>query len=260
MPINNREELNSYYQFFNTLVDEYTENWKIKPSNLKRYLQPGTERFNKFLEKAKYQVKQKWGVEINDGFGRLVLQNVLEDRFAMEKDGVLNFNKFQILESNQYKIDNIATCLWKGIGKADGTYEKFLADFFDTNLSQITIVSPSNAVNHVHSLIASSSHLFEVTTWGEKWNVIVWSSSDFELIRENIKEYLYTELTSRELDISGMKLNLSRVVDENAFSMYVESLLSPDYLINLVSECLVGFGFDSKSSSSPFLVWKHVSS
>ena len=60
MSINSREELNNYYQYFNNLVDDYTDKWKIRPSKLKRYLQPGSERFNRFLEKSKSQVKKKW--------------------------------------------------------------------------------------------------------------------------------------------------------------------------------------------------------
>ena len=37
MSINNREDANKYYQVINSLVDEYTEKHKIRPSNLKRY-------------------------------------------------------------------------------------------------------------------------------------------------------------------------------------------------------------------------------
>jgi len=48
MSINSREDANKYYQQINKLVDEYMESDKIRPSNLKRYLQPGSERFNNF--------------------------------------------------------------------------------------------------------------------------------------------------------------------------------------------------------------------
>ena len=37
MSINNREDVNRYYQIINELLDEYTEQHKIRPSNLKRY-------------------------------------------------------------------------------------------------------------------------------------------------------------------------------------------------------------------------------
>ena len=53
MSINNKEDANRYYQVINGLVDDYLDKWKVRPSNLKRYLQPGSERFNKFLERNK---------------------------------------------------------------------------------------------------------------------------------------------------------------------------------------------------------------
>ena len=42
---------NKYYQQINELIDDYMDKWKIRPSNLKRYLQPGSERFTKFLHR-----------------------------------------------------------------------------------------------------------------------------------------------------------------------------------------------------------------
>jgi len=260
MSINNREELNNYYQYFNDLVDEYTEKWKIRPSNLKRYLQPGSERFNKFLERSKTKLKLKSGQEINDAYGRLVLQNVIEDRLAMEKDGVLNFNNFQILESVEYKIDILANCLYKGIDKADGNYEKFLADYFDTNLSQITIVNPSVSENQIASMIASSNHLFRLNDWSNEYDIVLWSISDFDVISENIKEFLFHEVTNKSVEVSGLKLELSHFIDSELFMEKVESLLSDEYLVHLVSSCLGEFQFDSNSKQRGYFLWKHVSS
>ena len=59
MSINNREDANRYYQVINGLVDDYLDKWKVRPSNLKRYLQPGSERFNKFLERIKHKIAMK---------------------------------------------------------------------------------------------------------------------------------------------------------------------------------------------------------
>jgi len=43
MSINSREDANKYYQVVNKLVDEYIDKWKIKPTNLKRYLKNGSD-------------------------------------------------------------------------------------------------------------------------------------------------------------------------------------------------------------------------
>ena len=87
MSINNREDANKYYQMINDLVDEYTEKNKIRPSNLRRYLQPGSERFNRFLERNRLgDVK---GADV-------ILNDIIEDRFHMESDGVLTFENYKL--------------------------------------------------------------------------------------------------------------------------------------------------------------------
>ena len=69
MSINNREDANKYYQMINELVDDYIDKWKIRPSSLKKYLQPGSERFNRFLERNK--LKDVKGSEV-------ILKDIIE--------------------------------------------------------------------------------------------------------------------------------------------------------------------------------------
>ena len=49
MSISSREDANKYYQVVNKLVDDYMDKWKIKPTNLKRYLKTGSDKFEKFI-------------------------------------------------------------------------------------------------------------------------------------------------------------------------------------------------------------------
>ena len=79
MSINNKEDANRYYQVINGLVDDYLDKWKVRPSNLKRYLQPGSERFNKFLERNK--LKDIKGAAV-------ILKDIIEDRDSMEQQRV----------------------------------------------------------------------------------------------------------------------------------------------------------------------------
>ena len=125
MSINTREDANKYYQMVNTLIDDYIDKWKIRPSNLKRYLQPCSERFNKFLKRN--GLKEIKGAE-------RILRDVIEDREAMEKDGVITFENFQLFESEEFKLSSLKQCLYKGIEKASNKHEKALADHFDTSL------------------------------------------------------------------------------------------------------------------------------
>ncbi len=189
MSINNREDANKYYQQINELIDDYMDKWKIRPSNLKRYLQPGSERFTKFLQRNNLK-------EVN-GIDR-VLSDIIEDRVNMEEDGVLTFESFKLFESNEFKVSNLKQCLYKGIDKADLNMEKVLADVFDTNLGSIDVVD-------------SDKHIFNV----DNLNVIVYSKEDLEVIKNNIIDHLYEELKSKKVLLGGLvELPLSSITGD----------------------------------------------
>jgi hypothetical protein len=183
MSINTREDANRYYQVINGLVDDYIDKWKIRPSSLKRYLQPGSERFNKFLERNK--LKDVKGAEV-------ILKDIIEDRNHMEKDGVLTFENFKFFESDEFKVSNLKECLYKGIEKSDLKMEKIIADIFDTDLGSIDIVD-------------SDKHIFNVNDWnGKETNVIIYSKEDLELIKTNLIDCLYEELKSKKVLLGGL--------------------------------------------------------
>jgi hypothetical protein len=137
MSIKSREDANKYYQLVNELIDEYMDRGKIRPSNLKRYLQPGGERFKKFLTRNK--LNEITGIE-------RILSDVIEDRANMESDGVLTFESFKFFESDVFKTSSLKQCFYKGLEKADIEMEKALADFFDTNLGSIDVVDSDKHV------------------------------------------------------------------------------------------------------------------
>jgi hypothetical protein len=183
MSINTREDANRYYQVINGLVDDYIDKWKIRPSSLKRYLQPGSERFNKFLERNK--LKDVKGAEV-------ILKDIIEDRNHMEKDGVLTFENFKFFESDEFKVSNLKECLYKGIEKSDLKMEKIIADIFDTDLGSIDIVD-------------ADKHIFNVNDWnGKDTNVIIYSKEDLELIKTNIIDCLYEELKCKKVLLGGL--------------------------------------------------------
>ncbi len=174
MSINNREDANKYYQQINSLVDDYIDKWKVRPSNLKNYLKPDSERRKRFLVKNNLS-------ELN-GVDR-VLNDILDDRSYMESDGVYTFESFKYFESNDFKIDSLKQCLYKGIEKSDINSEKILADFFDVNLGDIDIID-------------SEKHKFKVKDWqNDDWNVVVYSEEDINLIKSNIIEHLYEKIS-----------------------------------------------------------------
>jgi hypothetical protein len=218
MSINSREDANKYYQVVNKLVDEYIDKWKIKPTNLKRYLKNGSDKFEKFIDRN--------GLKDINGI-KQVINDVIEDRVHMESDGVLTFESFKVFESDEFKITSIIQCLYKGIGKTDIKAEKFLADYFDANLSQIDIVD-------------TDKHMFKISNWeNEDLLVIVYNKDEFDIIKENIKEHLYDELLKQQIDlIVGVSLKLNTIIDKDKFNTDIESKLSDSLITDLINDSL----------------------
>lgn len=235
MSINSREDANKYYQVVNKLVDEYMDKWKIRPKNLKRYLKTGSDKFEKFIERN--------GLKDINGI-KQVINDVIDDRVNMETDGVLTFESFKVFESDDFKVTSLLQCLYKGIGKTDIKTEKFLADHFDANLSQIDIVD-------------SDKHLFKVTNWeNDDLLVIVYNKDEMDIIKGNIKEYLTNELLKEKVDLIGIKIPLEDIVDKSKAENYIESFLTPGKISDLINNSLENnftkFNFEK---TDDFYIW-----
>lgn len=232
MSINNREDANKYYHLVNELVDDYIDKWKIRPSNLKRYLKPGSERFNKFI--LRNNLSEVVGIN-------RVINDVIEDRVSMEKDGVMAFESFKYFESSDFKIQSLKQTLYKGIEKSDIKMEKILADYFDTNLSDIDVVD-------------SDKHLFKVSGWSdEDIKVIIYSEEDLEVISNNIFEHLYEELVRKEVEITAnIKINLNKLIDKDKFNEQFIDIFPENKVIQTISDLLSG---EYKKKTSKYHIW-----
>ncbi len=218
MSINSREDANKYYQQINSLVDDYIDKWKIKPSNLKNYLKPGSRAHQRFLMKN----------NLSDVKGaNTILNDVLDDRASIESDGVQTFESFKYFESSEFKIDSLKQCLYKGVDKSDINYEKSIADFFDTNLGAIDVLD-------------SDKHKFSLQDWNnDDWNVVVYSEDDIEIIKFNIIEHLYEEITKNEVElVDDIKLNLYELVAKENFEKKLSEILSLNKLKKIIAQSL----------------------
>lgn len=232
MSINNREEANKYYQLVNELVDDYIDKWKIRPSNLKRYLKPGSERFNKFI--LRNNLSEVVGIN-------RVISDVIEDRVSMEKDGVMAFESFKYFESSDFKINSLKQTLYKGIEKSDINMEKVLADYFDTNLSDIDVID-------------SDKHLFKVSGWSdENIKVIIYSEEDLEVITNNIFEHLYDELVKKEVEITeNIKISLNKLIDKDKFNEQFSDIFDEKKIIKTISDLLSS---EWKEKTNKYHIW-----
>lgn len=234
MSIKTREEANNYYNQLNKLVDEYTDSHKIRPSNLKRYLKPGSDRFKRFLKRN--NLSDVAGID-------RVLSDVIDDRVNMETDGVFSFETYKYFESNEFKINSLKECLYKGIEKADIEMEKIIADYFDVNLGSIDVID-------------SDKHRFKIEDWkNDDWICCVYSSEEFEVIRINIIEHLYSELTNKEIDlVNEITIKLSDLIKKESYETKMRELLSDEKLVKIVAESL-GEEWSFEKEFRGYFVW-----
>jgi hypothetical protein len=241
MSINSKEEANKYYQIVNELVDDYIDKWKIRPSNLKRYLNPGSKRFNKFL--TKHNLSELKGVD-------RILKDIIDDRVSMEEDGVYTFESFKILESNQFKIGSMRECLYKGIEKANLNDEKVLADYFDTNLGSINVID-------------SDKHIFQIEDWiGGNIEVIIYNSEDLEVIKVNLIEQIYDELSSKVVNITdAIDIELSNLINYESYFREMENKFNEDFTIKIITECLDNsFKYEKRveHNTDIYFIWSKI--
>lgn len=220
MFINNREEANRYYQLVNELVDDYIDKWKVRPSKLKKYLSPGSDRYNKFV--LRNNLSEVVGIN-------KVIADVIDDRASMESDGVLTFERYKYFESSDFKIQSLKQTLYKGIEKSDIKMEKILSDYFDTNLSDVDVLD-------------SDKHIFKVSGWSdEDIKVIIYSEEDLEIITNNIFEHLYDELIKKEVEITeNVKINLNKLIDKDKFNEQFIEMFTQKKIIETISDLLEG--------------------
>jgi hypothetical protein len=227
----NSEELNTYYNKVSELVDEYVEKWKIRPSQLRNYLKPGSKRFNKFLERNKLT-----DIKGSD----IILKDVIEDRYNMEVDGIYTFESFKYFESSDFKIDSLKEIIYKGIEKSDIEIEKKLSDYFDVNLSSIDIID-------------SNKHLFKINDWhGDDWNVICYNNDDLEFIKLNLVEKLLTDLTNSKIELSTISISLDDLIDFDSAIKKINDIITEEKLIQIISKITE---FDYKDHFNNAHIW-----
>lgn len=231
MSIKSREDANNYYRLVNKMVDDFQSNLerlggKIKQYELKEILKTDGANFKKLISRS----------ELKDipGIAR-ILSDVIEDRFYMESDGVMTFEGFRFLESEEFKISSMSQCLRRGIGRADISMEKKLADHFNANLGEIDIVD-------------ADRHIFKINSWHGELQAIVFSADELEIIKSNIIAHLYDELSIKKVELtSSISVELSDLINKDGFKYKMTKMLTEDFTVRLITDCLFGFYFEKES-------------
>lgn len=211
--ISNREEANNYYEIINNHIDDYIQNWKVNPVNLKKYFSR-KDKVKNFLNRVGLSNVERIESILND---------VIEDREAMIKDKVIKFENFELRESFKFS-------------DTDDNYEKVLADFFHTSLS------------HVES-IDKKKHKFKIDDMGDIVEASIFSQQDLQSFKKQLKELLFEDAKKMDIDFyqisldekdlkTKLSLMLSDILDESKFESKLEELLIEKKLIEVLSNWL----------------------
>jgi hypothetical protein len=203
--ISNSEENNQYYKLVNQYIDEYMEH-NVRPSNLKKYFK-NASKLETFLKK--YELSDV------DGIKRIV-HDVLEDRWAAEKDGVMKFEKFILNED----LGNIK------LKEADVNYEKVLADLYHSSVGHVEVVD-------------KSEHKYKVTDFGKEIEVVIYSKEDIEDFKKSLLPILTQEANDEVVYLHGVELGLkSRKEVKCKVSIPIKDIVSEEKLNSFLSELL----------------------
>src|ERR1035437_143210 len=186
--IENRKELNTYFKQVNSEIDKYLTDHKIRPSRLSKYIK-NNGGVNKFIKDL--------GLSDISGIDRVVDQ-ALKSRLHMEKDGILKFESFRLLESMEniedselLTLDSIARDMNSGI-----EYEKILADHFDTSLG------------HIEE--SHNSHMYTVDVMGKKYEAYVFLDKDIAGVHDTILEHIKQQIP-KQINVKVTKSQLASV-------------------------------------------------
>lgn len=230
--INNSEEANKYYHLVNQYIDDYTEKHHIKASRLGKYLR-NNQKLIRFVEKR--------GLKDIQNINR-VIEDVIQDRVAMEKDLVQTFESFKLFESQEFKLSNLEQCLYKGVDKSNIHHEKILADCFDVSLGHIDILD-------------SDKHLFRVQTLKDEIECIIFTAIELDIIKENIVEYCFEKVSDMKLKLDDIgvfvDVDIREFIQVEKFEGHINHILTDDKvkeIIRILLFCQDMKEFDEKEN------------
>lgn len=232
--ISNSEEVNQFYKSINQYIDEYINNWKISATKLKRYFE-STKNMNNFLKKYK--------IDDIEGIKRIV-KDVIDDRFHMEKDGIMKFENFLLSEKIKFEA----------IGM---NHERVLADLYNTSVGHI---EPSN----------SDLHEYFVNDFGDKLKVIIFSKEDVDLFKLECSKSISLSVKKKILNLKEFKIedktisslfkfNLGEIIDNRLLSEKVTSELNDEKVLELFTtyiNALLESEYAYKREFSGYYIWE----
>lgn len=258
--INNKADADKYYNIVNDAITKYMNDNKINGKKLK-------DRF--FNSKRFYTsfIRDNDLGDIDNIYN--IVKDVIDDRFGIYKD------KFNIDEcksfleyigesdeftnnSDMLQNDSIVTnqtddivktyeeCIYHNIPDADNTYNNVLADYYDTNLSDITPID-------------IKKHIYKVVAWNKTYNVIIFSQHDIDTINTNVCNKIVSSFMNKHIGLyNDITITISNYVDDKKLNSDLYSIMKKDNKIcEFIAKYLKnGYTFDKVSNDMYIFIKK----
>ena len=228
--ISNREEANNFYQEINNFIDIYLDEHKINPESLQKYFKNVSNK-NSFLKHC--------GFEDVKGI-KVILDDVVEDRVHMKKDGVMKFEHFNenikdIVEDKSIK------------------YEKILADRYGCSISHVLLKN-------------KSLNKFLINDFGTKKWVIIYSEADIQKFKHISIEKLLKDISNKTISLKDFHIGLSNeiilndILDDHKLANLLDNILVNKVLINMVTISISdeSFGYKYKENYKGYYIWEYA--
>lgn len=239
------DNINDFYDKINELIDSYFESWKIKPSALKRYLKPGSIGLKKFIDRN----------ELNDIIKiEKIITDVVDDRYGMEKDGIIKFESFNDLDlsldpNDNNKIDIIYSFwthpIFENISPSNIEYEKSICDKYRVSLGHVSVIDLDR-------------HIYEVSHHEGSFKVFVLSDEDISNIMNNFKMIILDRIYNKTIDMKDInfKINLSKILrNKEDLLNQLEIKVNHDHTIKVIIDLLQNDDFDYSGKLKGYYFW-----
>jgi len=228
--ISNTEEANQYYSIINKLIDNYIDEWKIKPSKLRNYFKRGGRAFKSFLEKN--------GLSDIDNI-EVVFNDIIDDRQALEFDGVLKFESFST------EIEDYTSL---GLSNPDFEYEKILADYYHTSIGHISVYDKEN-------------HIFRVKDFGVTRTSLILSKEDIEKIKKDIRSSIKKKILDLKTTVSlgeeiSIPLKISQIYSGKQINYFLENKIDSSILVKYIHAAFPNNNFTLKGELNGYLIFE----
>lgn len=230
----NSEDLKKYYGMINGFIDNYIEEYKISPKNLKKYLSD-KNKFNNFVKRNNLE-----GIKNIEK----VITDVLDDRVWMYNDlnKVSNKNKNSYMKKESLNIKKFGQYIkestggvkiFSSVGKPTIEHEKVLSDYLDVSLSSIEGANGEFSVN------------------GEIYTVFL--EGEIDKIRGEIMEHYVESILGKEIspdkfhfDLEsedGIYIPISEIVNEKLLKESLDEIVDIDFTIGVITEIYEDFNY-----------------